>query len=196
MTFSPTIPASTDLISVSQGDIQTNFSQLNTIFQVDHVEYNNATVANRGKHKALTMLASAAPTPIAGEASLYVFNSGGTREQLRYRRESSGTIYPITEKYGAIVRFNGATGAIIGTAFNVTSVTRTGAGLYTIKYAANMTDTNYAVIASVQDNTGNLTKAIIKNTNAATCVIHTSNNAGAPADVESVHVFVMGEILT
>lgn len=196
MTFAPNSPQSGDEPSVSQPILLVNNQQINTVFQQDHVAMTDGTTANRGKHIAVTLRGVTDPTPLAGEAGLYAFNSGGTREQLRFRRESSGSIYPLTEKYGAIVRFNGATGAIIGTAFNVGSVTRTGVGLYTINFTANMTDTDYPVLPAVQDNTGNLTKAIIKDTNQATCVIHTSNNSGAPADVESVHVFIMGEVVS
>jgi hypothetical protein len=57
MTYSPTIPTALDALSQSQGDIQTNFAQINTIFQLNHVEFNNAVVGDRGKHKQVNLSA-------------------------------------------------------------------------------------------------------------------------------------------
>jgi len=90
MTFDSNIPAANDLLSVSQGDIQTNFSQINTIIAVDHYEFNNATVANRGKHKSVVLPEAAAIATAADEGALYT-KDDGTRPALYYRQESNGT---------------------------------------------------------------------------------------------------------
>jgi len=50
MTYDPAIPAPADLMSVSQGDLLENFSELNTQFGVNHVEFNDSG-ADKGKHK-------------------------------------------------------------------------------------------------------------------------------------------------
>ncbi len=65
MTFDPNIPQPTDLISSSAVPIQTNFSQLNTIFDFNHFTWDDATAANRGLHRKIdfpTPTTVAAPT--------------------------------------------------------------------------------------------------------------------------------------
>ena len=47
--FNPNIPIATNKLSVSQPQIQTNFSTSNTIFGIDHFPYTNGT-SNQGKH--------------------------------------------------------------------------------------------------------------------------------------------------
>jgi hypothetical protein len=49
----------------------------------------------------------------------------------------------VTSVARANVRFTGSTGAIVGTAVNVSSVTRTSAGLYTINFTSALPDANY-----------------------------------------------------
>ena len=52
--YDPLIPAANDLISDSQGDIQNNFSELNTLYDRDHQKWNANTSAFRGKHRKMT----------------------------------------------------------------------------------------------------------------------------------------------
>jgi hypothetical protein len=52
MTFQSTIPKSTDLISVSQGDILNNFTAIGTSFDVNHIDFN---ASGAGKHKFVEM---------------------------------------------------------------------------------------------------------------------------------------------
>jgi hypothetical protein len=52
--YDPLIPAANELISDSQADIQNNFSELNTLYAVDHQQWNASTSAFRGKHKKMT----------------------------------------------------------------------------------------------------------------------------------------------
>lgn len=51
----------------------------------------------------------------------------------------------------AWVRFTGSTGAITGTAYNVSSVSRAGAGSYTLNFATAFADTNYICTGSIED---------------------------------------------
>lgn len=69
MTYNPSIPQSTDLISVSQGQILTNFGQLNTVFAVDHYAFNDSTAGNRGLHKTVSFPAVASDPSLSGAAS-------------------------------------------------------------------------------------------------------------------------------
>ena len=56
------------------------------------------------------------------------------------------------------VNFNGTSGAINGTAFNVSSVTRNGTGDYTVNFTTAMPNTNYVVTGACQYvNTGSQT---------------------------------------
>jgi hypothetical protein len=55
MTYNPNIPMANDIISQSQSQILTNFSQCDTLFDVDHVKFSDVVVpANRGMHRQVT----------------------------------------------------------------------------------------------------------------------------------------------
>lgn len=54
MSYNPSIPASTDQISVSQGQILNNFSALNTIFNADHFTFNYSISGEQGQHRQIT----------------------------------------------------------------------------------------------------------------------------------------------
>lgn len=96
MTYNPNIPQATDIISQSQPLILTNFSQLNTVFMVDHVEYDNATAGDRGKHTSSTYVEQAvAPATGAAEEALYSAAIGGTT-RIFVRPPSSGAAYQLT----------------------------------------------------------------------------------------------------
>ena len=55
----------------------------------------------------------------------------------------------------AFVRFVGSTGAIVGTAFNVSSVTRNSAGNYTVNFSPVLPSANYTIIATGARPAGN-----------------------------------------
>lgn len=59
--YTPDIPAATDLISVSQGQIQDNFTQLNTQFGIDHSPFWTGSANGTGFHDQVTMPAATAP---------------------------------------------------------------------------------------------------------------------------------------
>ena len=52
MGFNPNIPQANQLLSVSQGDIQTNFSSSNTTYGIDHYAFDSNTQV--GFHKKVT----------------------------------------------------------------------------------------------------------------------------------------------
>lgn len=54
MTYQPTKPLTTDNLSVSQGDISTNFTQLNSQFGIDHNAFATGGVNGNGHHKQVT----------------------------------------------------------------------------------------------------------------------------------------------
>ncbi len=51
--YNPSIPAATDIPADSQGQIQSNFTKLNTDFQVDHTAFDASS--NPGQHKKVTI---------------------------------------------------------------------------------------------------------------------------------------------
>lgn len=95
MTFNPNIPAANDLINQSQQQLQTNFAQSNTIFNVDHVTFDDATAADRGKHRQITFIEISDPATTGDEVALYAKDvSGATR--LFFRQQSSGSVIPVS----------------------------------------------------------------------------------------------------
>lgn len=79
--YNPNIPQGTDNLSTSQGQILNNFSQLNTIFDVDHVKYDDATSANRGFHRKVRLVNVASdPVLVSPQTQLYTKTTGGAEE--------------------------------------------------------------------------------------------------------------------
>ncbi len=96
MSYNPNVPQASDIPSQSQGDMLTNFQQLNTIFDVDHVPFNDATAADRGKHDQSTYLDLAGdPTTLVNEVAVYSKDSGGN-SRLFMRQESNGTVIQLS----------------------------------------------------------------------------------------------------
>lgn len=70
----------------------TNFQQLNTVFDVDHVPFNDSTSANRGKHDKSTYVELGAdPATAANEMALYSKDNAGATT-LYLRQESNGSV--------------------------------------------------------------------------------------------------------
>lgn len=104
MTFQPSIPKSTDLISVSQGDILNNFTAIGTSFDVNHIDFN---AGGAGKHKFVEMPNQVSdPAGAATEGTLYT--KVATQTELFFRRDA-GTIVQMTNGSPTIVGPNGST---------------------------------------------------------------------------------------
>lgn len=97
MSYNPNIPLSTDRPSQSQGQILTNFQQLDSIFAVNHVTFDDAVVANRGKHTYVTLIDETAtpPTPTGTDIALYSAVASGLN-QLFMIQGAVGTPIQIT----------------------------------------------------------------------------------------------------
>ena len=160
MSYNPSIPQPDDLISVSQGEIQTNFSELNTVFTQDHVEYDNATTADRGKHKQSTyteLVNPDEPTTVANESTIWAIEGPtSTQTELYMRRESQSGALSVPSKDLAIFGvaaaglFDGA-GAALGTHNVNMTVTKDETGVFTCDLTNPMPDTNYMVVICAQD---------------------------------------------
>lgn len=155
MTFNPSIPKSTDLLSNSQADLLANNGALNASFSRNHIALNIAT--NNGKHTFIEMPVSAAiPTPIPalinGEGTLYTKNVATTSSsELFYTPDTSGTEYQVTPCFPVRMSVNfdgtGPNGAVapglIRSSFNVASITKNGTGDYTITFTNPTPTANY-----------------------------------------------------
>lgn len=152
MAYLDSIPNSTDFLSISQAQILENFAQLNTQFSIDHSPLTAGGATGKHAQVHLPDLA-VAPTTAANEGCLYVADSG-TQSEAYYREESNGDVVQLTESgytntfVKAFVRFDCIPLAIVGTAWNVASVTMVGTGNYFINFATAMADTNYLVMCS------------------------------------------------
>jgi hypothetical protein len=79
MTFDPTIPQPTDRPSASQAQLLNNFTQLNTVFSVDHVAFNATT--DRGEHNQITLNSTVADPGLGDpKCSLYIKTVAGDSE--------------------------------------------------------------------------------------------------------------------
>ena len=98
---------------------------------------------------------------------------------------STSTTNVISGSLRAWVTFNGTTGSTFAT-FNVSSVTRTGTGDYTVNFTTAFANTNYVIIASARNASGifgvecgqnyNTTQAV------ASCRMYCTNDGGGAFD--------------
>lgn len=79
--YNPIIPQPTDLLSVSQGDVLDDFGAINTLVDMDHVDF--AAPNNGGQHYRVTFFPTAAvspvqtpPAPQTGSGGANTWNSG------------------------------------------------------------------------------------------------------------------------
>ena len=152
MTFNPAIPQASDLISQSQPQILTNFSQLNTAFAVDHTAF--SVVSNQGQHKQVTIQAplGSDPNQVSPIATVYTKTSPSTSTSDLYYQNGSLSSNVVQVTGGGITaaawcQFNGSTGTL-NAGYNVASVVRNTGGNYTINFTRNFSNTNYAVLVT------------------------------------------------
>lgn len=95
MTYNPAIPGPNDIISQSQAQLQTNFSQADLIFDINHVTFDNVAAASRGKHRKVDLIQVAAPGSIAAEVAVYQRAVAGI-SNLFMQRDGSVTEIQLT----------------------------------------------------------------------------------------------------
>jgi len=98
MAYNQNIPQPTDLLAISQADLLNNFIALQTLIDVNHVDFASG---DEGKHKFVTMpVQGAAPAFAGGEVGLYnklpaaPFPLTGQNEL--FINKSNGTNIPFT----------------------------------------------------------------------------------------------------
>jgi len=83
------VPQSTQTLANSQPLIRTNFQNIDTVFEVDHVGYNDS---GEGKHKKVTLPAQAvAPTFSSTDNGLYSKVLSTKNEMYIHKQTSAGT---------------------------------------------------------------------------------------------------------
>ncbi len=94
MPYDPNIPASTDILSDSQSDIQQNFNLANEFFGTDHVDF--VASSDNGKHNHSTYPEQGSDaTTLDNENAIYAKEVGGNT-RLFLRQETNGTIIQLT----------------------------------------------------------------------------------------------------
>lgn len=92
--YNPNIPAGTDNLSTSAGEIQNNFSQANLIFDVDHFKFNYATTASRGMHRVVTFPEiPAVPTPTLLKGVLFTKSVSSASELCFANKDGNGVLW-------------------------------------------------------------------------------------------------------
>ena len=175
MSFNPNIPQSSNIPSQSQAQFLTNFGQLNTIFDVDHVTYDNATSANRGKHDKSTYVElGSAPATLTNEVAVYAKDTG-TQPDLFYRPEGSGTEQRLTGggiTAAAWVYYNGSA---ISSSYNVTSVVYGGGGGFTVNFTRSFASSSFAAIITLDiDGTGTNATGVLITSRTTSSIAWTS----------------------
>ena len=95
MAYQNNIPQATDQLSKSQSDILNNFSALQTLIDVNLVDF--ADTANQGKHNLSEYVVQAAdPTILSGELAIYNKLSSLSGVNELFVRRGTGTAFPIT----------------------------------------------------------------------------------------------------
>lgn len=91
MTYNPSIPQPTDRMSDSQAQLLANFTQLNTIFDAEHITFNSAT--DNGEHKKITMNAPLGADPGLSDpkASVYTKTVAGDSELFYEKFDNTAT---------------------------------------------------------------------------------------------------------
>jgi hypothetical protein len=88
MAYNANVPQSTDLLSQSQSDILNNFIAIQTLIDVNHVDFASG---DAGKHKFITFpVQNPAPTFAAGEEGLYSFLNATTVQNELYVHKQTG----------------------------------------------------------------------------------------------------------
>jgi hypothetical protein len=93
-TYNPNIPQGTDNLSVSQGQMLNNFTQLNTQFGVDHIAFNTGS-ANGDGHHVKVFFDNAPSTPsVSGTQSVMFPALVSGQQQMMWKNASNS--YQIT----------------------------------------------------------------------------------------------------
>ena len=196
MTFNPNIPQGNQTISSTTNGIQTNFSQSNTAFGIDHTPFN--VPANQGMHKQVTFqnVLSVNPNQATPIATLYTKVSPSTSTSDLYYQNGALSANVVQVTGGGITtaawcQFNGAT-TTINASYNIASLVKNSTANYTINFTRNFSSSSYAVVATGTKTTvPSFAVVPIQITRAVgSCVL----NFGTTQDLPDVNVVIFGTL--
>ena len=174
MTYLPGIPSAGDIQSVSQGQFQTNFQQLENVFDNDHYAWDYATVALRGFHLQVTLPQAAAdPTTAASQVALYS-KSDGTNPQLFYRRQSAGTAIQMTSNTDPSASGNGYS-FLPGRILIQWGLAGISGSTNPVTFSTAFSGTPWSIVATPYNNNGNVTLAT-QNFSSSSFTIYSSSS--------------------
>lgn len=141
MTYSPGIPTPNETFSASQSEIATNFTTINDVFAIDHVNFTAG--ANNGDHQKVTFPTATSPVPTAvndfgvlfsildgaGASQLKFVNKTTTVQLTGSLQTEAGNQYTVVTPWGLIFKFGVASPVTSGTLYNFTSSFTTGLGV-------------------------------------------------------------------
>jgi len=199
MVYNPNIPNAGDLLSVSQGQLKTNFTAANTSFSRNHIPFSTAT--NNGKHTFIEMpiragIPAPAPGLILGEGTVYTKNTttftATTEATTYYTPDNTGNEYQLTRtissKFGSFSTATGWTFLPGGLLLQWGQVAAPGSSGQVI-FPVAFTTAAFSIQLTVQSTA--TTFALIDNTTPPT--LTTFNYKTALAGVVSLHWIAIGK---
>lgn len=168
MTYNPLIPQPTDIISSSQADLLTNFTQLNEAYgdadpagdpNSDHYPFDD-TSGNARKHRKVRLPElTLDPGAVLNQGTVYTKDNGAGRTDLFYRYDSGAlstgggslVVNMLPIKAFAELAVDTTEGPqVLNNSFNVASISRDGA-VYTVTLQQRLPSANYGVQIKYQN---------------------------------------------
>src|SRR5215469_11178606 len=138
MTYNTGIPAAGNTPAHDQPLMQQNFTQIATSYNTDHIALNSGS--NAGFSNKTTLVQQGSDPANVVNAGIAYTKAVGARTELFYRPDGGPIIeLSIIKAWGS---FNGANGALFDSN-NVSMVTRTGAGSYTVFFTTPLANANF-----------------------------------------------------
>jgi hypothetical protein len=197
MPYTNNVPQANQTIASTTTPIRNNFAFIQTDAQVEH-SFNGNSIQAEGTHlKASMGNIALSPALPSGTNGTY-FVSGG---KAYFYDGTTNFLLSSTFPVNAAVNFNGISGAVIRSSFNVASVVRNSTGKYTINFTTPLATNNYVVFGMGMRNGSNQVANVdiqsdptygnSMSTNFV--IINTFSESGAYQDVLMCSVIVMGE---
>ena len=155
MTFNATKPNASESPSLAPGQIQTNWSRLQTIIDKDH-QFNASAATNDGLHKRVSLMnGNQASLPAGSNAVMYSnsvsLSTGVTRNEVFVRNASQNML--LAPRAACSFTVSGTT-PTIEFSFNVNTVVRNSIGVYTITFTGALPSAKYAAFSMAQPSFG------------------------------------------
>lgn len=132
MAYKNNIPQPTDALSQSQADMLNNFAAIQTLIDIDHVDFANS---NQGQHNKVTFpVQGSAPSFAAGSVGLYNLAYAATSTNELFINRAAGSNYPMTAFLGTAT--TGWTYIPSGMIMVWGRATITAGGAFTVLYSA------------------------------------------------------------